>query len=357
VSEGRSVLAYYRGDDGYGLDRAAALIAERLAAGSGEAPERWRVAGAEVTTAGILERVATAPMFGGGTVAIVADPGALLRSKADRTAMEHVLDTVAPGNALVFLEIGDGGPRRSAALQALEAAVVARGGDARELRAPREGQLAGWITARATERGMQLAPGAAKELARRVGGFVREGDVDRRGQGALAVAELEKLALYRPGQPIGEEDVRALVSEVVPDSTWAMLDAVAERNVAVAGPLLDRLLESTPEPVLLVQLHRRIRELIEVADHLAAGAAPGSLVRTLGLKPFRVEKLVGQARRWALPELELALEGLLDLDASVKGAPGASATERQRRLLFTRWVLERVGGRSGPAPAGRALGR
>ena len=193
---------------------------------------------------------------------------------------------------------------------------------------------------------IRLAPGAAKELARRVGGFVREGDVDRQRQGALAVAELEKLSLYRPFDPVSEDDVRALVSEVVPDSTWAFLDAVADRKVVVAAPLLDRLLESTPEPVLLVQLHRRIRELIEVADHLAAGAAPGSLVRTLGMKPFRVDKLVGQARRWRPDELDDALEGLLDLDAAVKGAPDAGRSDAQRRLAFSLWMRERV------APAG-----
>jgi DNA polymerase-3 subunit delta len=242
----------------------------------------------------------------------------------------------------VFLEQGDGGSRRSAALQGLEAAVQRAGGDAKEFRAPREGQLAAWIEGRANERSITLAPGAAKELARRVGGFVREGDVDRQRQGALAVGELEKLSLYRPFDPVTEADVRALVPEVVPDSTWAFLDAVAERKVVVAAPLLDRLLETTPEPVLLVQLHRRVRELVEVADHLAAGATPGSLVRTLGMKPFRVDKLVGQARRWRVTELDDALEGLLGLDAMVKGAPDAGATEAQRRLAFSLWMRERV---------------
>jgi DNA polymerase-3 subunit delta len=338
------LVAHFRGDDTYSLDRAASQVGDRLAQASGEPPGRWRTTGAETSTAEILQHVATAPMFGGGTLAIVADPAPLLRSKADREALAAVLRALAPGNALVFLEPSDGG-RRSAALEQLEAAVRAAGGEAREFRAPREGQLAAWIEARAAERGMRLAPGAAKELAGRVGGFVREGDVDRRGQAALAVAELEKLALYRPGEPVTETDVRALVAEVVPGSTWALLDAVAERSPRVAGPLLDRLLETTPEPVILVQLHRRIRELIEVADHLAAGASPGSLVRTLGLKPFRVEKLVGQARRWRMDELEHALEGLLELDAAVKGASGAGSTDRQRRLSFALWVDAWVGGR------------
>jgi DNA polymerase III delta subunit len=348
VSADVPVIAYFRGDDGYTMDAAVASLASRLEAESGTPPDRWRTAGADTDAGAIGMRVATAPLFGGGTVAVVVDPAPLLRSKAEREALEGAIRTVAPGNALVFIEQGDAGTRRSAALQGLETSVLKAGGAAKQYKAPREGQLAAWIEARATERGMRLEPGAAKELARRVGGFVREGDVDRQRQGALAVGELEKLALYRPFDPVSEADVRTLVSEVVPDSTWAFLDAVADRNVVVAGPLLDRLLEMTPEPVVLVQLHRRVRELLEVADHLAAGATPGSLVRTLGMKPFRVDKLVGQARRWSLAELEDALEGLLNLDAMVKGAPDSGATDAQRRLAFSLWIRERVAPAASP---------
>jgi DNA polymerase III delta subunit len=336
-----AIIAYFRGDDGYGIDRAVAAIGRRMMEATGAAPERWRVQGADTDAATIGERVATAPMFGGGTLAVVAEPGPLIRSRAERTLLEQVLGTVAPGNALVFVETG-GASRRSAALQGLETAVARGGGDVQAFKAPLAGELAAWIEARATERGIRLGPGAARELARRVGGFVREGDVDRVRQGALAVGELEKLALYRPFDPVTEQDVRSLVAEVVPDSTWAMLDAIAERRAPAAGAALDRLLETTPEPVVLVHLHRRLRELIEVADHLASGATPGSLVRTLGMKPFRVEKLVGQARRWSLPALEDALAGVLELDAMVKGAPGSGATDGQRRLAFALWIRDRV---------------
>ncbi len=343
------VLAYYRGDDGYGIDRSITVLARRLEAESRAAPDRWHAIGLETTVATIAERVATAPMFGGGTVAVVVDPAPLLRSKADREALNALLPTVAPGNALVFVEQGDAGVRRSAALQGLETAVERAGGTVRAFKAPRSGELAAWIEARAAEVGATLGPGAAKELARRVGGFVSEGDVDRQRQGALAVGELQKLALYRPFDPISVDDVRALVSEVVPDSTWALLDAIAERRAATAGPLLDRLLDATPEPVVLTQLHRRLRELIEVSDRLATGATPGSLVRTMGMKPFRVDKLVGQARRWTLPELEAALDGVLELDAMVKNAPGSGTSEGQRRLAFALWIGDRVAAHGAPA--------
>jgi DNA polymerase III delta subunit len=68
-------------------------------------------------------------------------------------------------------------------------------------------------------------------------------------------------------------------------------------------------------------------------------------VRTLGLNPYRAETLVKQARRWPIVELESALEGLLELDAMVKGAPGSGSTERQRRLTFAMWIEEHVAGR------------
>ena len=342
------IIAYYRGDDGWALDRAAALIVKRLEEATGAAPDRWPRSGNETTAAEIGERVATAPMFGGGTVAIVVDPSPLLRSKAEREALEAAIRNVAPGNALVFIEQGDGGGKRSAALQALEAAVLTAGGEAREHKAPKEGELTAWIQGRARERGMTIEQPAARELARRVGGFVRESDVDRQRQSSLAVGELEKLALYRGEGPVTEADVRALVSEVVPDSTWAFLDAVADRRASVAGPLLDRILEAaTPEPIIIVQLARRLRELLEVGDRVADGATDGSLVRTLGMKPFRVDKLVRQSRRWTMPELEAALEGVLVLDMMGKRASVAGATDAQRRLAWAVWVRDCVAPREG----------
>ena len=333
-------LAYFSGDDGYGLERAADAVAERLA--TAMPVERWRTTGAETTIGQITERVATASLFGGGTVGVVVDPTPLVRSRDDREAIVAVLRLVAPGNGLVFLEPNDGSNRRAAALVAVEKAVREAGGEVRELRAPKEGQLAAWIEQRARERNVRLAPGAARELATRVGGFVREGDVDRRRQGELAVAEMGKLALRHPGETVTVDDVRDLVAEVVPGSAWAFLDAVASRRVPRALELLDRVLETTAELVVLAQLHGRIRQLIEVGDHLAAGATPGSLVRTLGLKPFRADRLVEQARQWSLPELERALDALVELDATARGAPGTAVGDANRRLAWTLWVAERV---------------
>ena len=134
----------------------------------------------------------------------------------------------------------------------------------------------------------------------------------------------------------------ALVPEVVPSSTWAFLDAVAERRVRIAAPLLDRLLDTVPEPVLLAQLGPRIRELLMAADHAAHHGSPAELVKLMGVHPFRVEKAADAARNWTVDELEAALEGVLELDAAVKGVEGSFRTDRQRRLAFAMWLHDHV---------------
>ena len=284
-------------------------------------------------------------MFGGGALAVVTNAGALAVRNEDRNALIAVFPLVAPGSGIVFVEASQSGAREPG-VKRLADAVRAAGGDVRAFKAPKAGELAGWIEAEARERGLKLGPGAARTLAGRVGGFVTDNDADRRNQTMIVDRELDKLALYglyRPAEMVSTEDVEALVAEAVPGSVWAFTDAVGRRDLARATELLDRLVATTPEPVLLAVLHRRIRELVEVADRLAAGEKESSIPRAMGLHSFRAEQLVVQARRWRLPELESALDALVDLDATVKGAPGYGASDAQRRLAFTMWLVERVG--------------
>ena len=254
-----------------------------------------------------------------------------------------LLGVVAPGNALAILDASQSAARAPAPKR-LADAIAAAGGAVRQFKAPKEGALAGWIEGEARERGLALAPGTAKGLAERVGGFVREGDTERAYQTRLASMELDKLALYRGAEPIRPDDVEALVAEAVPGSVWAFTDAIGERRVERALGWLDRLFDSTPEPVLLAVLHRRIRELIETGDRVAAGERLPAIGRAMGIaSEFRMEKLRDQAKLWTTAELVAALDGLVELDAMVKGMPGEERNDAQRRLAFSLWVIDHAG--------------
>jgi DNA polymerase III delta subunit len=331
-------LGYYWGDDSYGVNHAPDALAKWLA-GDGPPLDKLRLTGAHTTAAEIAEKVATATMFGGGTLVIVAEPAPLVATKPLAARLAEALGSVAPGNGLAFLDSVDGTARRPASLEALRKSVAEAGGHVQEFVAPTRDQMARWIGDRAKERDIRISPAAAALLAERVGANVRERDVDRRRQGELAVSELEKLAIYRLDGQIGPDDVKALVADAVPGSTWAFLDAVGMRRADVAAELAERL-DDVPSPLLVTHLHRRIKQIIDVADLLASGTPARDLVRILKLNPYVAEKLAEQARTWALPELDAALAGLLELDAQLKGHVGG--TDLRRRAAISLWIAERV---------------
>ena len=339
-------LAYFWGDDDLAAARAVDQLQSSLAAESGVSMERWELRG-DRNRAGeqlgqLHERVATPVMFGGGVIAVVSNPGSLAVSSEHRASLVGAISSLAPGNALVLLDASQSGAK-APPQKRLADAVTAAGGTIRKFDSPRRGALAGWVESEARTRGLVLAPGAAKALAERVGGFVDLNDVERRHQTRIASMELEKLALYRGVSQITVDDVRALVAEAVPASVWAFTDAVGERRAEVAVELLDRLMEDTPEPVLLAVLHRRVRELLEIGDRLAAGERLPAAAKAMGItSDFRAQTLAGQAKTWTTAELTDALDGLVELDAMVKGAPGAGQDDAQRRLSFSLWLMDHV---------------
>src|SRR3954447_18681214 len=304
-----SRFLYLYGDDDLLAARMADRFAAALAAQDGAPLDRWEVradqTNAGTVAAGLRERLATAGLFGGGTLAVVADPGALARRNDTRATVVEALALAAPGNAAVFIESAKAnakgpGPRR------LADAVTAAGGRVTAVMAPRPTGLAAWIETEARDRGLRLAAGAARELAERLGARVTDGDVERRHVTRVAANELDKLTLRHAldQRPITPEDVRDLVAATTPASVWALTDAVGDRREEAALTALDRLLDATPEPVLLAVLHRRVVELLELGDRLANGAALPAAARAMGItSEFRAKTLAGQARRWRTEEL------------------------------------------------------
>ena len=338
-------VAYFFGDDDLTIDRAVARYAGQVADG-GEALERWDLRGnrnsATAQIGEIQGRVATSTMFGGGTLAVVTNAGALTVTNEDRDALFAVIPLVANGNALVIVEQSQTGTKFPGQTKLAEA-IRGAGGHVVKIESPKEGALAAWIDGEARDRGIRLGVGAAKELASRVGGFVREGDADRRDQTRRASMELDKLALYRPDAIVSPDDVRALVAEAVPGSAWALADAVGERDASKALGLLDSLAESMAEPVIVVVLHRRIREMLELQDRLPGAKSLGAAGMAMGIRnEYRAGRLAEQARKWRPDELIAAIDGLLELDAVVKGAPGRGGSEARHRLAFALWIGDHV---------------
>ena len=116
-------LGYYWGDDSYGVNHAPNGLSTRLA-GDGPPLDIVRLTGAEASAAEIGEKVATATLFGGGTLVVVSDPAPLVASKPLAALLAGTLASVAPGNGLAFLDAVDGSARRPASLEHLRKSVA-----------------------------------------------------------------------------------------------------------------------------------------------------------------------------------------------------------------------------------------
>lgn len=357
-------VALYRGEDSVGIRSAIRRQAAALGE-DGQPLERWTIDGGEAGPGAekaarlldqITERVATAPLFGGGTLVVVRQPAGLMRDRASRERLLRLVAEVPPGNGLAFDESVE--LRRSKAGGGadgpLAGAVRAAGGEVHLFPAPRGNEMVRWLIERASELEIELDPAGARLLADRVGAEVREGDVDRRGQTELAWSELTKLAILRPDGRIGRDDVAELVPEATPASAWAFLDAIGQRRVADATAAAERLLsQGWAIQLLTSQLHRRLRELIVARDLADRRRPPAELVGMLKTTAGRAPILARQAALWAMPELSAALEGLLELDLTSKGlaADGSSVPSSDGRtaLALQVWIAERVGRTGGMA--------
>ena len=370
-------LAYFWGEDAFSIDRAAREFALRVAP-EGETMDTWRASldddsgDGDVSSSmakrrsrtldAIEQHVATAPMFGAGTFVLVRQPAGLLTEAKARDRLISLVADIPPGNALCFTDLVAADGKTAAAKGVLRDAVAAAGGVVAEFQVPAPGRMEPWLIKRGVELGVTLEPAAAHLLADRVGGHVRESDVDRRRRTELANAELEKLALYQPGGSISAAHVDELVTESIPGSTWALLDAIGARAGGQAAALADRLLaDGTPLPVLVGQIHRRLRDLVYVREHIAEGSRPAEIVKAMKLQPFRAKKLSEQAQRWSLEGLEDALRELLELDLRSKGITLDGSTRQMSGpidgLALQTWLARHTLAAEHAAAGGRAATR
>jgi DNA polymerase III subunit delta len=186
------------------------------------------------------------------------------------------------------------------------------------------------------------APGWLMEEARSAHGVELDADAARAIVSAMGVelgmlaSELRKLAAYAGDRKrITVEDVKAVGGSIPRQDRWAWFDLVSERRIGKALAALPVLLEQGENGVGLVI--GITGQLLKVALVVAGGQ--GALEREL--KPFQrwmARRIVPQARRWTLPEVDAALAELLRTDRLLKSA---SLNDRQaiEELLLRLWAI------------------
>lgn len=309
---------FFHGDEDHFREEAVAAV---LAAYLDESTRDFnldQLRGADVAAEDLASILATPPMMAEWRVVVVREAQGL--SQKAREVVEAAAKQPSPGLILVL----------SAAIPAQSKAKfyddLKRLATSVELAPLSPDDAPGWLMEEArSAHGLELDADAARAVVSAMG--VELG---------MLVSELRKLAAYVGDRKrITVDDVKAVGGSIPRQDRWAWFDLVAERRIGEALSALPVLLEQGENGVGLVI--GMTGQLLKVALVVAGGQ--GALEREL--KPFQrwmARRIVPQARRWTLPEVDAALAELLRTDRLLKSA---SLNDRQaiEELLLRLWAI------------------
>lgn len=294
------------GTDATRIERSLEAV---VAAATSPETRDWDVAGfdgEECSAREILEALQTVPFLGGRRVVYVRRFDKMAADEAERIA---AWVASAKGDAVLILIAEALDQRRKAVKQLYEHAAVVQFED------PKSGDgLLDWLLREAPRFGVKLQGKTARLL------------IDVAGEQPESLRrELEKLAAYlgSGGVPT-EEDILAVAAagnpEAAQNAIFQLCDAVAEGRTAQALLKLDELLASGANAIYIVyMLARHFRYLHAVMTCGERQAA--RIAQVLNLKPnqrFMVERLLRQASRVDVSQVEATLEQLLEADLRLK---------------------------------------
>jgi DNA polymerase-3 subunit delta len=297
---------FLHGDEGYLREEAVGRVVETYLDPATRDFNFDQLSGPDVSPEALASVLATPPLMAEWRVVVVRDAQGL-----PVKAREVVQGAAASPPGGVVLVLSAAIPQGS---QAKFYSELKQKATSVEFAALDASDAPGWLMERASAvHGVVLEPDAATALTGAVGTSL----------GVLS-AELAKLAGYVGDRGrITPEDVRAVVGAVPRVDRWAWFELVGERRFGEALRQLPVLLEAGESGVGLVI--GMGAQLLRVALACAGGQA--AVERELRPnQKWLARRILGQARRWTLPEVDAALSELLRTDRLLKSA---SLTDRQ----------------------------
>lgn len=274
-----------------------------------------------VTVARVIDTAQTLPAFAPRRLVWVTQADSLLPDKKDDVNEAFIRYVKDPSERTTLLLTADKWDRRTKVFKALaKAARVVRFDPPKN-----EAEMRPRIRAAAERFALEMDPDAVQALLSRVGV-----DLDEMR------SAMEKLSLYLGERTrITRDDVEFVVPAVREESVFDLVDAIATGDRAQVLALLESMMGAQREPALrlLAMIARQYRMLVKARGAAAAQVPQGELASILGVPPFAVRDIVGQARRGDTERFGRALVSIATTDYRLKG--GAIQVEELR-------VLERL---------------
>ncbi|MBI5507566.1 MAG: DNA polymerase III subunit delta [Deltaproteobacteria bacterium] len=242
----------------------------------------------EVAVERVLDAATTLPMMAARRYVLFSD---LQRLKTkDLAPLIAYLEKPAPTSVLVLTAT-------ELDMRTKLAAKLAAQGFLFLLEPPRPGALASWLATRARRLQLTLEPDAGRLLVDLLGADL----------GGLDMA-LGKLAAYTGGGAITSEAVEATVAPTKVDTIFKLTDALGARDLTRASLQLRNILVSGESAILVLSMiTRQLRQLLLLKELAPSGRAGPDVASRLGVRPFVLDSLFAQGKRYDQAELFAAL--------------------------------------------------
>ncbi len=278
-----------------------------------------RLDGGSASIDQIINATAAMPFLAPRRVVIVSNPFSKIKDKHSQGRFTEAMEGIPPTTALLLLH-GDllvtDKQRRENKVHWFEAWAKKAQPDQVELRFfP---ILKGAVLVKRIQDLAHLHQGEITRHGAELLGALTDGDT------RLAMQEIPKLLAYvNYTRPINEDDVQAITADVAEGDIFAMVDALSARSTQSALAMLERLLETKDYWEIFPMIVRQFRLLILAGEVLQRRGAASDLLPFTKSK-FVADKMLQQARRFDLRELERAYQRLLCLDLAIKTSAAAS---------------------------------
>lgn len=187
--------------------------------------------------------------------------------------------------------------------------IVRPGAQVVEHRKLRGTNLEEWVRQRAASRGVAIAQPAVRLLLQTAGDDLW-----------VLSSELEKLSVYARDRAIEAEDVDRLVAQARESNIFALIDAVAARQLGGAQRALHSLLDGGAVPgYVLTMLGREFRVLLLAVSYSARGEKGDQLMARLGIpSAWALQRTMERTRGYNVGTLKVALGRVLATDVLIK---------------------------------------
>jgi DNA polymerase-3 subunit delta len=186
-----------------------------------------------------------------------------------------------------------------------------------------------WVADRFREKGVHAEPDACAALLHLVGDDVS----------ALA-REIEKIATWADGEPVGEREVEELVAATADTPVFRVTDAWGRRDLTGLLEATEAMLErsgrpvSASVPIVAGALARQAATVRRAKRAEERGARPKDVMKELGVRfEFQAERAFQFGRNYSERELDDALVLLAGLDHAIKGGSRLAPELELQRVL------------------------